>query len=124
MYPRWLYVALLGAGVAALEFAAAFGGTWQSYAAYATALALGGVVFYQGEARVTDGPVFANAVVALFVGTAVSLLVAAGLLTAVLGAPFDLALWQAGITMFDAWLGVAFALVTTFFLVGLASAYA
>lgn len=124
MYPRWLYVALLTASVAALEFAAAFGGTWQAYAAYATALALGGVVFYQGEARVTTGPVFANAVVALFAGTVASLLLAAGLRTYVLGAPFDFALWQAGVLMFDAWLGVGFAVVTTFFLVGLASAYA
>lgn len=124
MYPRWAYVGLLAASVGSIQMAAAFGEPWQVSAAYATVLALGVVVFYQSEARVTNGPVVASIVLSLFAGTAASLIVAAGLLAYVLGAPPDFALWQVAILMFDTWLGVAFAFVGAFFSVGLVSAYA
>lgn len=122
MYPRWVYVGLLAAALGASQLAAAFGEPWQVYGAYATTLVLGVVVFYQSEARVTRGPVVASVLVALFAGTVASLLVAAGLVTYVLDAPLDFALWRVGLVMFDTWLAVGFALLGAFFLVGLLSA--
>lgn len=122
MYPQWVYVGLLAAALGASQLAAAFGGPWQVYGAYATTLVLGVVVFYQNEARVTRAPVVASVLVALFAGTVASLLVAAGLVTYVLDSPLDFALWRVGLVMFDTWLAVGFALLGAFFLVGFLSA--
>lgn len=121
MYPRWLYVSVLAAAVGALMFTAGLGQGLTEWFAYAAALGLGGVVFYQGEARVTRGPIVGNIVFALAGAAAIALLTAGGLLMIVIEAPWDLALWQGGLRVWSGTIGVAFAFVTAFFIVGASS---
>lgn len=122
MIPRWLHVASLGVAMAALEFAASFGTTPQVWLAYAGALALGVVVYYQGEKAVTPEPVFANVAAAMVIGPLLSLVVATALLRYYLGMPVDFALWRVGIVMWSTWLGIAFAFICSFFVTGLGAA--
>jgi hypothetical protein len=119
VYPRWSYVVLLGLALASVEFAAAYGPLWGSYAAYGIALALGVVVYYQGEARVTPGPIFANAIGAVSVGVVVSLVVGTAMHVFFLGAPWDFTLWRVALTLWPAWAGIGCAFVSAFFLTGL-----
>lgn len=118
MYRRSVYVSALAAAIAALQFAVAFGTGPLPGLAYGVVVGLGIVVFYQGERRVTTGPAFVNGGIAIIAGTAASLLFATGLVMYLLGVPWDLALWQVGILMWEALFGVAVAFVSAFFVVG------
>lgn len=109
-------------GVGGAEVAATFGTTRLQVAAYVVATLLGGVLYLQGDRRVVGGRVFPTLLLGFAAGTALSLLVAWGLLTWLLGAPWDLALWRTGVLMWGAWAGVAFAVVSAYFTVGLAVA--
>lgn len=122
MYPRPLYVAVLSLALASLQFSAAMGSQWATYLSYVATVGFGVVIFLQGEKRVTDGPIFVNAGIALVAGTVASLVLAAGIAIVVLGTPWDFALWQMGILLWDSWVGVAFVFVSTFFLVAVVSA--
>lgn len=118
MIPRWLYVATLGVAVGGLMFAASIGEGVVVWLAYAVAVGLGAVTFYQGEARVTRGPIVANVGIGLVLGVAVAVLLTAGLLIAVIEASWDLALWQGGLRVWSDTIGVGFAFTTAFFVVG------
>lgn len=118
MVSRRAYVAVLGLAIASLQFTAGFAAGWRVTLAWLLAAALGVVVFYQGEHHITAGSEFVNAGVALFVGTAGSWLFVSGLVMAILGAPWDVTLWQMGLMLWDAWIGVAIAFVSAFFVVG------
>ncbi|PSQ15247.1 hypothetical protein BRD00_14800 [Halobacteriales archaeon QS_8_69_26] len=122
MYPRPLYVALLALGTTALQFAAAFNEGPLLYLAFVVALVLGVVVFYQGETRVVAGPIFSNFVMAAFLGTAGCVVLTAGLLMYVLAVPWDLALWQGALFVWDVAIGIDFTMVTGFFVVGVVDA--
>jgi len=122
MYPRALYIAVISLAIASLQFSAAMGSRWAAYIAYAATVGFGVVIFLQGEKRVTSGPIFVNAGIALLAGTAVSLLAAAGLAIVVLGTPWDYALWLMGIRLWGDWVLVSFVFVSTFFLAAVASA--
>lgn len=122
MYPRYLYIAAVSLAVASLQFSAAMGTQTARYAAYAVTVGFGLVIFLQGEKRVTSGPIFVNAGIALLAGTAVSLLLAAGLAMALLGTPWDYALWLMGIRLWGDWVLVSFVFVSTFFLAAVTSA--
>lgn len=122
MYPRPLYVAVLSLGIAGLQFAASFNQGWLFAVTFALALVLGAVVFYQGERRVVAGPIFSNLILAICLGTAASTLVVGGLLTLILGIPWDYALWQGGLLVWEVALGIDFTLVTGFFVVGVVDA--
>jgi len=121
LYPRLAYVSTLALAIAALQLSVAFGSGWQSGLAYGITVGLAAVVFYQGERRVTTGGSFVNAGIAIVGGTAASLLFATGLVAGLLGAPWDLALWQIGILMWGSWFGIAVAFVSAFFVVGFAA---
>lgn len=117
MYSRRLYVSLLGVAVGALQLTAGFGTERKAVLAYAVTVGLGIVVFYQGERRVAAGPVFVNAGAAVLLGTVASFLFSGGLVMYFLGAPWDLALWQIGILLWDSLVGIAVVFVSTFFVV-------
>lgn len=121
MVSRPAYVAVLGVAIAALQFAAGFGEGWRVTLAWLVAAGLGVVVFYQGERRITAGSAFVNAGAALLLGTLVSWLFGAGLVMVILGAPWDVTLWQLGLLLWDAWAGVIVAFVSAFFVVGVAA---
>lgn len=122
MYPRGIYVTLVGLATGALQFAAAFGTSWQYSAAFAAAFVLGAVVFYHGERRAVAGPIAANLGIGLVVGSLANLLLTAGLYSWILAVPWDLALWWSGLVVWDVSLGIGFTLVTSFFLAGMADA--
>lgn len=122
MYERRSYVALVALAVAALQVAAGFGSGRLSTAGYVLAAALGVVVFYQGERRLVDGPVFVNAAIAIAIGTVASFLFTSGLVMYILGVPWDLALWQVGILTWDSLLGIPTTILSAFFLVGFGAA--
>lgn len=119
---RRLHRAGVAVGVGGTELAATLGGTPTQVVAYAAAAVLGGVLYLQGDRRVVGGRVFPTLIVGFAAGTALSLLVAAGLLTWLLGAPWDFALWRMGVLMWGSWAGVAFAVVSSYFAVGVAVA--
>lgn len=118
MYSRRAYVSLLAVAIAALQYTAAFGAEWQTYMSYAVAAAFGVVVFYQGERAVTVGPPIVNAGVSILLGTVVSFLFSGALVMYLLGAPWDLSLWQMGILLWDSWVGITVVFVSGFSLVG------
>lgn len=122
MYPRALYVCLLGLAVGALQFAGAFGASWQYNAAFLTAFLLGVVVFYHGERRAVAGPIVANLGIGAVLGTVACILLTAGLLVWILTVPWDLALWRAGLLTWDVVLGIDFVIVSSFFVVGVVDA--
>lgn len=121
MYPRQFYVAALALAVGSLQFAAAMGTEWQTFLAYVVAGVLGVVIFYQGEAAVTAGPIFVNAGIGILLGTGLSHLFGTGLAVYLLGMPWDLALWQMGLWLWDSWVGIGFIVISTFFVVGFGS---
>lgn len=123
MYPRWLYVGLLGLAVGALQFTASFGQSWQVTVAYGTAVALGGVVFFHGEKRVTPGPIFSNFTLAVVAGSVLQLLIVAGLLAWILGIPPDLALWNGGLLTWKHAIGIGFTLASAFFVIGVFASF-
>ncbi len=118
MYPRAGYVGGLSLAVGGLVLAASLGDEPVAWAAYAVALVLGGLAFYQGEARVTPGPIVANVGVALAGGALVALVTVAALFVVVIEAPWDLALWQGGLRLWSDTVGIGFAFTTAFFIVG------
>lgn len=122
MYPRALYVGLLALAVASLQFAATFGGRWHARIALLAALVLGAVVFYQGEQRLVPGPIFANFAAGVGLGTVASVVFTGALLMWFLNAPWDLAMWQGALFVWDVAAGIDFALVTSFFVVGVIDA--
>lgn len=109
-------------GVGGTELAATFGGTRLQVVAYAAALLLGGLLYLQGDRRVVGGRVFPTLLLGFAAGTAVALGVGAGLLIWQLGAPWALALWRTGVRMWGSWAGVATAVVSAYFVVGMAVA--
>lgn len=117
---RWQHVGGFGLAVAGTGFAAAFGGRRAVVVAYLLALALGAVLYVQGEAFAAVGPVFGNALVGYLAGVVGSLGLATGLFVWLLDAPVDYAAWQVGLMLWDSWAGVGVAVISGFFLTGLA----
>lgn len=112
----------IAVAVGGTQLAATFGPTWVQAVAYVLAGLLGGLLYLQGDRRVVDGRVFPALTVGYGVGTVLSLLVGAGLLIWLLAVPWDLALWRTGILMWGSWAGIAFTLVSAYFVVGVAVA--
>lgn len=108
--------------VGGTQVAATFGARSVQVVAYLLAGLLGALLYLQGDRRVVGTEVFPTLIVGYAVGTAVSLLVGTGLLMWSLGAPWDLALWRIGILMWGSWAGIAFMLVSAYFVVGAAVA--
>lgn len=109
-------------GVAGTSFAAEFGFGPLPYIAYGVAVALGSVLYLQGDLSATEGPIFGNVLIGYLAGIAVSLLGATALLILLLGIPWDLAVWQLGVQFWDSWAGVGVALLSGFFLTGVLAA--
>lgn len=122
MLSRTVHRVALAVGVGGAEFAAAFGPSPWPPVAYLLAGALGGVLYLQGDWRSVDGGVFPNTIIGYAGGTALSLAVAGGQLSWLLGVPPDFALWRSGIVMWDAWAGVGVALLSVYFVVGVVTA--
>jgi len=122
VYSRPLYAGLVALAVGSLQVAAAFGSQLHYYAAFLAAVALGAVVFHQGEGRVVAGPIVSNFGAGVVLGNFGGVFVTGGLLIWILNVPWDLAMWQAGVLSWGVAIGLDFALVTSFFLVGVADA--
>lgn len=122
MYPRPVYAGLIALATGSLQIAAAFGTRVHYYAAFLAAVVLGAVVFYQGEARVVAGPIVSNLAIGVVAGNLAGVLLTGSLIIWILNVPWDLAMWRAGLLSWDVALGLDFALVTSFFLVGVADA--
>lgn len=122
MYPRPVYAGLIALAIGSLQVAGAFGTRLHYYGAFLVAVVLGAVVFYQGEARVVSGPIISNLGIGVVLGNVAGVLLAGSLIIYILNVPWDLAMWRAGLLSWDVALGLDFALVTSFFLVGVADA--
>lgn len=121
MLDRRVHLAGVAVAVAGTELGVAFGGGPTGAVAYGLAVLLGVVLVAQGERRSVAGSVPASTLAGFAAGTAVCVLAGAALLAGLLGLPWDLALWRAGIRTWGAWAGVGAALVSAYFLAGLAS---
>jgi drug/metabolite transporter (DMT)-like permease len=121
MLRQWQHVAGLAAGVAGTAFTAAFGGELSVWAAYALAVALGLVLYEQGDTYAAVGTVAGNVLVGYLAGIVLSFVLATGLLIWLLNAPWDFAGWQVGLMMWDSWAGIGVAVLSGFFVAGLAA---
>lgn len=121
MLPQWQHVAGLGIAVAGTAFAASFGGAVAVVSAYALALALGVVVYLQGEGFAAAGSVSGNILLGYVGGVVLSLATATALLVYFINLPLDFAAWQMGLQMWNSWAGIGVAVLSGFFLAGVAS---
>lgn len=119
MLARWEHVAGLAVGFAGTSVAASFGGEVAVILAYALAVALGAVVYVQGDRSATDATVTGNILLGYLIGLLLSLTVATALFVWFLGLPLDFGAWQMGIRMWDSWAGVGVAALSGFFVAGL-----
>lgn len=120
MLRQWQHVAGLVLAIAGTTFAAAFGGETAVVVAYALAAVLGVIVYVQGDRYATAGTVTGNVLVAYLLGVVLSLALATGLLVFLLNVPVDFGAWQIGLMMWDSWAGIGTAVLSGFFLAGLA----
>ena len=121
MLKQWQHVAGLVVAVAGTSFSASFGGETAVYVSYGVAAVLGAVVYAQADRRATAGNVTGNVLVAYLGGVILSLAVATGLIVFLLNVPVDFGAWQIGLMMWDSWAGIGTALLSGFFVAGLAA---
>lgn len=119
MLQQWQHVAGLGLAIAGTAFAAAFGAGPAAPVAYALAVALGGILYFQGDRVAALGNLTGNILVGYLLGIVVSLAIATSLLVWLLNVPPDYATWQIGLMMWDSWAGIGAAVLSGFFVAGL-----
>lgn len=120
MLRQWQHVLGLGAALTSLTFGATFGGTLTVYLSYALAVALGVVIYQQGDQYATAGTVTGNVLLGYLAAVALTLVLATGLLVWRLNVPAGFGAWQMGLMMWDSWAGLGAATLSGFFLAGLA----
>lgn len=121
MLQRWQHVGGLVAATTGTVFTASFGGSVGVVVGYSLAVALGSVLYLQGDTYTTVGPVSGNVLLGYLGGVVLSLAIATGLLVWFFNAPVDFAAWQMGLLLWDSWAGVGVAVLSGFFLAGLAA---
>lgn len=122
MLTRWQHVGGLALASTGTVLASAFGGPRTVAVGYSLAVALGAVLYWQGDAYAAVGPISGNVLLGYLGGVVLSLVTATGLLVWYFGTPLDFATWQVGLLMWDSWAGVGVALLSGFFIAGLAAA--
>lgn len=118
MLQRWQHVAGLVLSIAAMAFAASFSGRLPVALVYVLAVALGVVLYRQGDRAATAGTVTGNVLVGYVGGIVLSLTLATGLLAWLLNVPVDFGLWQVALMMWDSWAGIGVAVLSGFFVAG------
>lgn len=118
MLRRWQHVSGLTLAIGGTAFAASFGGDIAAIVAYILALALGIVLYLQGDRYATAGTVTGNVLVGYLAGVVLSLALATGLVAWLLNVPVDFGAWQMGLMMWDSWAGIGAAVLSGFFLTG------
>lgn len=118
MLQQWQHVAGLALAVGGGSFAASFGGSATGIAAYAIAIAIGIVVYVQGDRSATAATVTGNLLLGYLGGVVLSLAVATGLFVWFLNLPVDFAAWQMGLRLWESWAGIGAAVLSGFFLSG------
>ena len=121
MLGRWQHVGGLVLAVSGTAFTASFGGETAVYVAYALAAVLGLVLYLQGDRYTTAGNHAGNVLVGYVVGVLLSFALATGLIVWLLNVPVDLGAWQVGLMMWDSWAGIGTAILSGFFVGGLAA---
>lgn len=120
MLKRWQHVVGLTLAVMGATFTASFGGETAVYVAYALAAGLGVVLYIQGDRYTTAGNLTGNVLIGFLVGVLLSLTLGTGLLVWLLNVPPDFGAWQIGLMMWDSWAGIGTAVLSGFFIGGLA----
>lgn len=120
MLKQWQHVAGLIVAITGLVFAASFGGRTAVILAYALAAVLGLVLYLQGDRYATAGTVTGNVLVGYVAAVVLSLAAATALLVFLLNVPPDFGAWQMGLLMWDSWAGIGVAVLSGFFIAGLA----
>lgn len=119
MLSRPAHVGGFAVAVVGMALGAEFGDEAVVALAYGLAVALGVVLYLQGDSYATSGSTFGNALVGYLAGIASSLVLATALLMWFVGAPWDLGAWQLGLQLWDSWAGVGVAMLSGFFVTGL-----
>lgn len=118
MRRRLTHLVALTVAICGISLAAAFGDQWQQIGAYGLAIALGVLVYIQGERHLVPGTSFGTVLQGYAAGIMGSLLIGTGLLSWLLSIPVDFALWRTGLLMWGSWLGIGAAILATFFVYG------
>lgn len=119
MLQQWTHVTGLGLAFAGSAVATTFGGGAIVVLGYALAVALGVVVYVQGDRSATASTVTGNILMGYLLGIVLSLAVATGLFVWFLNLPADFGAWQMGLRMWDSWAGLGAAALSGFFVAGL-----
>lgn len=119
MLKQWTHVAGLALAFAGATVAASFGSQAVVVLGYALAVALGVVVYVQGDRSATASTVTGNILIGYLLGIVLSLAVATGLFVWFLNLPVDFGAWQMGLRMWDSWAGLGAAALSGFFIAGL-----
>lgn len=121
MLRRWQHVGGLVAATTGTVFATSFGGLVGVALGYSLAAALGAVLYVQGESFAAAGPISGNVLLGYLGGVLLSLGAATALLVWYFSAPIDFAAWQMGLLLWDSWAGVGVAVLSGFFVAGMAA---
>lgn len=121
MLKQWQHVAGLSLAFAGTAIAASFGGSETGIAAYAIAIAMGVVVYVQGDRSATAATVTGNLLLGYLGGVVLSLAVATALFVWFLNMPVDFAAWQMGLRLWESWAGTGAAVLSGFFLSGIST---
>lgn len=119
MLKQWEHVTGLGLAFAGTSVAATFGSEAGVVVAYALAVALGVVVYLQGDRSATAATVTGNILLGYLAGIALSLAAATALFIWYLNLPVDFGAWQMGLRLWDSWAGLGAAALSGFFLAGI-----
>lgn len=118
MLRRWQHVSGLSVAICGMVFASSFGGEFAVVVSYGLAVALGVVVYVQGDRYATAGTVTGNVLIGYLAGVVLSLGLATSLVVWLLNVPADVGVWQMGLMMWDTWAGIGVAVLSGFFLTG------
>ena len=121
MLTQWQHVLGLSAGVTGLSISATYGSDRLVLASYGVAVLIGAVLYVQGDRFEAAGTVSGNVLVGYLVGVVASLSIATALLVWRLQVPVDFGAWQIGLMMWDSWAGLGVAILSGFFLTGVAA---
>lgn len=119
MLKQWTHVVGLGLAFAGSAVATTFGSEAVVVLGYALAVALGVVVYVQGDRSATASTVTGNILMGYLLGIVLSLAVATALFVWFLNLPVDFGAWQMGLRMWDSWAGLGAAALSGFFVAGL-----